>query len=395
MFTHRSGPRRGATPMLSLHTNMAALSAHVALGRAEGRTALAATRLGTGLRINSAMDDAAGLQIATRLAAQSHGMAMAVNNIQKSLSLLQTAEGALDESGAMLIRMKDLATQAADASSSPADRTALQAEFAALSHELSHIASGTTFGGAKLLLGDTTVEKATVAATAAAAATSAANAAGALGTAQNTYNNAVATDLAGSTPATRAALAAATGALAAATSFNAVSQVAATDAQSYAAKVAAATAVDGVFSKPVRFQIGASSGESMQVDLTVLLGTMHGALHAASSTYDTFGIDRNTNGTDLLLASTASATIDKLQSAIDAMAGVRSFLGATANRMGYVNSNLIHAQFNTTVARGRLVDTDFAQESADLVSNQLLTQAGGAVLRQSNSIASMLMSLLS
>jgi flagellin len=93
--------------MLSLHTNMASLSARAALGRAEGAMALAATRLGTGMRINSAMDDAAGLQIATRLAAQSHGMAAAVNNLQKSLSLLQTAEGALDESGARLIRMKD------------------------------------------------------------------------------------------------------------------------------------------------------------------------------------------------------------------------------------------------------------------------------------------------
>ncbi|HJV03216.1 MAG TPA: flagellin [Burkholderiaceae bacterium] len=380
--------------MLSLHTNIAALSAHVALGRAEGRTALAATRLGTGLRINSAMDDAAGLQIATRLAAQSRGMATAVNNIQKSLSLLQTAEGALDESGAMLIRMKDLATQAADASSSPADRVALQAEFAALGRELSHIASGTTFGGSKLLLGDTTAEKAAVAATAAAAATSAANAAGALATAQNTYNTAVAADLALSTPGTQAAVTAAAAAVAAATSLHTANQAAATDAQNYAVQVAAATAIDGVFSKPVRFQIGASASETMLVDLTAPLGAMHSALHAASSTYDTFGIQRSNDGTELLLASTASATIDKLQSAIDAVASTRSQLGATANRMTYVNGNLTHARFDTTVARGRIVDTDFAQESADLVSNQLLTQAGGAVLRQSNSMASMLMSLL-
>lgn len=380
--------------MLSLHTNMASLSADLALGRAEGRTALAATRLGTGLRINSAMDDAAGLQIATRLAAQGRGMAAAVNNIQKSLSLLQTAEGALDESGAMLIRMKDLATQAADGSSSPADRTALQAEFAALSHELSHISSGTTFGGTKLLLGDTTAERATVAATAAAAAASAANAAGALATAQNTYNSAVATDQAHSTPATQAALAAAAGAVTAATSLASVTQSASTDAQSYAAAVAAATAVDGVFSKPVQFQIGAAASETMTVDLTTQLGAMHAALHAAASTYDTFGIQRNNDGTDLLLASTASATIDKLQDAIEAVASVRSLLGATANRMSYVNGNLTHARFDTTVARGRIVDTDYAQESADLVSNQLLMQAGGAVLRQSNSIASMLMSLL-
>jgi flagellin len=121
--------------MLSLHTNSAMLSAQISLGRSEGRTAHAMTRLGTGLRINSAMDDAAGLQIATRLSVQTHGMAAAMNNIQKSLSLLQTGEGALQESSNILIRMNDLAIQAADGSASRSDRSALQAEFAALSQE--------------------------------------------------------------------------------------------------------------------------------------------------------------------------------------------------------------------------------------------------------------------
>ncbi len=381
--------------MLSLHTNMASLSAHVALGRSEGRMAHAATQLGTGLRINSATDDAAGLQIATRLAAQSHGMAMAVNNIQKSLSMLQTAEGALDESSTLLIRMKDLATQAADASSSPADRTALQAEYGALTHELSHISGGTTFGGSKLLLGDTTAEKTALAASATAATATAAGANAAMATAQTNYNNAIAADVAGSTPATQAARAAAAAAFAAASGIAGVAQAAATEAQTYAAAVAAATTVDGVFSKPVKFQIGASSSETMSVDLTAQLGAMHAALHAVSATYDTFGIERNSDGTELLTSGGASAMIDKLQSAIDAVAGVRSFLGATANRMDYVQGNLAHGQFDTTVARGRIVDTDYAQTSADFVTNQLLMQAGGTVLRQSNSISSMVMSLLS
>ncbi|MCS0592688.1 Lateral flagellin, partial [Massilia norwichensis] len=81
------------------------------------------TRLSTGYRINSAMDDAAGLQIATRLKAQSSGMAVAMRNTQNSISMMQTAEGALDEVTNILSRMKDLATQAADASSSDDDRT--------------------------------------------------------------------------------------------------------------------------------------------------------------------------------------------------------------------------------------------------------------------------------
>lgn len=380
--------------MLSLHTNTASLSALSSLGRTEGRMAHAMTRLGTGYRVNSAMDDAAGLQIATRLSAQSHGMAAAMGNIQKSLSMLQTAEGALGESGNMLVRMKDLAIQAADASATAADRSALQAEYTALSHELSHVSSGTTFGGARLLLGDTTAEKANVVAASAAAAAASGAAGAALATAQNNHNNALAADQAGSTAATRAALAAAAGAIVGASANAGLASAAALDAQQYANAVAAVTAVDGVFSKAVDFQIGASGKEVMTVRLTAQLDAMHAALHAAASTYDTFGIDRPGAGTDLLIASAASASIDKLQGAIDAVAGVRASLGASANRLGHADNNLANMRGNTSAAMGRIMDTDFAQASADMVSSQMLLQAGGSVLRQTNSISSMVMSLL-
>ncbi|MBJ7311536.1 flagellin [Rugamonas sp. CCM 8940] len=380
--------------MLSLHTNTASLSAQSSLRRTEGRMAIVMTRLGTGFRVNSATDDAAGLQIATRLLAQSHGMAAAMGNIQKSLSMLQTAEGALSESGNILIRMKDLAIQAADGSATDVDRGALQAEFTALSHELSHVSSGTTFGGARLLLGDTTNEKANVVAANAAAAAANGAAAAALATAQANHGAALAADQAGSTPATRAALGAAAGAVTNATANAAVASTAAQDAQQYATAVAAVTAIDGVFSKAVNFQIGASAGEVMNVQLTAQLDGMHTALHAAASTYDTFGIDRPGSGTDLVIASAASATIGKLQSAIDAVAGVRAGVGAIANRLNHTDNNLANMRANTTVARGRIMDTDFAQESANMISNQMLMQAGGSVLRQSNSISSMVMSLL-
>lgn len=380
--------------MLSLHTNTAALSAQISLGRSEGRVALAMTRLGTGFRVNSAKDDAAGLQIATRLSAQTHGMAAAMGNIQKTLSMLQTGEGALDESGTILIRMKDLAIQAADASASRSDRTALQAEFAALSHELGHISADTTFGGVKLLLGDTALEKASIAAAAVTAAASAAAAAAALATAQANLAAAIAADLAGSTPATQAARAAATGAATAAADTSSVAGTAANDAQQYATAVAAVAAVNGVFSQSVNFQIGASSSEVLTVSLTTQLDAMQSALHGASTTYDTFGVQRQGDGTDLVIASAASATINLVQSGIDAVAGVRASLGAIANRLSHAYNNLSNVAHNTTAARGRIMDTDYAQESASMISDQMLMKAGAVVLRQSGNIASMLMSLL-
>jgi flagellin len=141
--------------MLSLHTNAAALSAQNSISKTQAALTTSQTRLSTGFRVNSAMDDAAGLQIATRLKAQTSGMAVAMNNTQNSTSMLQTAEGAFNEVTNMLIRMKDLATQAADASSGAADQTAMQSEYDQLGQELGNVLKNTTFGGNPLLVAGT------------------------------------------------------------------------------------------------------------------------------------------------------------------------------------------------------------------------------------------------
>ncbi|NIU61386.1 MAG: Lateral flagellin, partial [Pseudomonas stutzeri] len=115
--------------MLSLHTNAASLSTQNALGGVQKNLSSSLTRLGTGFRINSAMDDAAGLQIATRMNAQSRGITVAMRNTQNGISMMQTAEGGLKEMSNILTRMKDLATEAANGSSTQEDRDALQAEY--------------------------------------------------------------------------------------------------------------------------------------------------------------------------------------------------------------------------------------------------------------------------
>ncbi|MGK5067598.1 flagellin [Janthinobacterium sp. RT4P48] len=282
--------------MLSLHTNNASLSAQNSIAKTQSQLSTSMTRLSTGYRINSAMDDAAGLQIATRLKAQTSGMTVAMSNTQNSTSLLQTAEGAFAEVTNMLVRMKDLATQAADASSNTADKTAMQAEYDALGLELSNVMNNTTFGGQKLLTG-------------------------------------------------------------------------------------------GTIATSMTFQIGAAKSETMSINLSTAMSSVGSALSAAAANFSAA-----TAGTEL--TANANAAIGSLVSAIDSISTVRSALGAAANRLDHVNSNLSNIATNTKAATGRIMDVDFATESSNMTSSQMLLQAGTAMLKQSNSMSSMVMSLL-
>ncbi len=136
---------------LSIHTNFASLTTQNQLNSTNKMLGTAMQRLGTGLRINSAADDAAGLQMATRLQAQSSGQKVGMRNAQDAVSMMQTAEGAMDEMSNIVQRMKDLATQSANGTSTADDRKAMDAEFVELRNELDNITNNTTFGGQNLL----------------------------------------------------------------------------------------------------------------------------------------------------------------------------------------------------------------------------------------------------
>lgn len=296
--------------MLSLHTNVASLSAQTSLTRTQTSLSTSMTRLSTGYRINSSMDDAAGLQIATRLKAQNSGMSVAMRNTQNSISLMQTADGALGEVNNILTRMKDLATQAADGSSSADDKSAMDAEYNSLTDELSNIFSNTKFGGTKLL----------------------------------------------------------------------------------------STAADGKLnsSSGLTFQIGADSSETMTANFDAELSGGSGVatkINAATSGFVSDG-SSSTPSTGTTLATNANAAIGNLSSAIDAVSTLRSKLGAVSNRLDHVYNNLSNISSNTQAATGRIMDVDFATESSSMTSNQMLMQAGTAMLKQTNSMSSMVMSLL-
>lgn len=273
--------------MLSLHTNAASLSAQNALGSTNKALSTSLTRLSTGYRVNSAMDDAAGLQIATRLNAQTRGQAVAMRNAQNGISMLQTAEGALEESTNILLRMKDLATEAASDTASTDDRTAIGAELTALQNELTNIFNNTAFGGRTLFTGS-------------------------------------------------AALATTT-----------------------------------------QFQIGASTAETMTLSGVTVPATL--ALAAAPAATD---------------AASYNTLIGTINTKITDLSTFRSQLGAVSNRLEHTYNNLGNMSNNTEAAKGRILDVDYASESANMTTKQMLMQAGTSMLKQSSSMSQLALSLL-
>jgi flagellin len=147
--------------------------------------------------------------------------------------------------------------------------------------------------------------------------------------------------------------------------------------------------VGGTVDEEMTFQIGASDTESMVIDLSDDMSSLNDAVSSVSINYSSAAA---TLGAEL--TGNANATIGSLEDALDAVSKVRSGLGAAANRLEHVYNNLANISTNTKAATGQIMDVDFASESANMTSNQMLLQASTAMLKQSNSMSSMVMSLL-
>ncbi|MFU0880996.1 flagellin [Kluyvera cryocrescens] len=277
---------------LSIFTNASSMASTNAMNKSNSMLSTAMERLGTGKRINSAADDAAGLQIATRLQGQTNGMTVAQRNISDATAMLQTAEGAFDEVNNIMYRMKDLATQASNDTNSAKDREALQSEMTELNSELKNIMSNTKYAGDNLFEG-----------------------------------------------------------------------------------------ANAKLGGTLNFQIGASTGEQLQVNVS-------GNLKAVSDSLTTLS-----NGTVDSFAN-AQTMITNLESAIEGVGTLRSTLGANINRLGHTAANLANMKDNTDLALGNIQDADYATEASTMSRNQLLAQTSMSMLKQSNSMSSMVMSLL-
>ncbi|NWA26274.1 flagellin FliC [Pseudomonas gingeri] len=280
---------------LSVNTNVTSLAVQQNLNNAASSLSTAMTRLSSGLRINSAADDAAGLQISTRMSSQIRGMTVAIKNANDGISLAQTAGGAMSTDTDILQRMRELAVQARNGTNSTADQTATNAEFAQMSDELTRIASSTQLNGKYLLNGSAGV---------------------------------------------------------------------------------------------VTLQVGANTGTANQISLN-----LSGKFDAVSLSVDS-GTLVLTGATSAAAASNIDNAITAIDAAIAAIGATQASLGASQNRLTSTISVLQNVDQNTTAAQGRIQDTDFAAETAELTKQQTLQQAATSVLAQANQLPSSVLKLL-
>jgi flagellin len=390
---------------ISVNTNVASLNAQRNLSKSSNDLQTSMERLSSGMRINSAKDDAAGLQITNRLTSQINGLAVAQRNANDGISIAQTAEGAMSASTDILQRMRDLALQSANGSNSSNDRSALQKEIVALQDELTRIATSTRFGDQQLLDGSYTAQSFQVGSNAgetismslasikdtdlgkvdaqdlAATNYNADN----IGIAAETLTFSV-TNAAG-TSALDVKLTVGMGAEDVADAINAgagsIGITATYDASagtlSFAAEngTTAATVASTVAADAGVFDTSAAALDSSYSDGSSTLGS-------AISAIDISGAD----GTG---AQAALASIDVAIKEIDSQ---RADLGAIQNRFSYTISNLANIQENISASRGRIQDTDFAVETANMTKNQILQQAGTSILAQANQLPQAALSLL-
>jgi flagellin len=278
----------------TINTNVMSLNAQRNLSSTQSSLATTMQRLSSGLRVNSARDDSAGLAIAERMSAQVRGMNVGVRNANDAVSLAQTAEGALGRITDNLQRMRELAVQSANASNSAADRDNLNTEYVELASEVERVLNNTVFSSSTNLLNET---------------------------------------------------------------------------------------------KTLTFQVGAKNTEYDQVDIALVdlrAGTGMAAVLTGKAAAGIGGAE----------ATNSLTAMTDLDSAIDEITSSRARFGAAANRFESVIGALQTSSENAAASRGRIVDADFAVETANLSRTQILQQAGSAMLAQANQMPQMVMNLL-
>lgn len=277
-----------------INTNLNSLNAQRNTSTSQMSLATSMQRLSSGLRVNSAKDDAAGLAIAERMSAQVKGMNVAVRNANDGISMAQTAEGALGKVGESLQRMRELAVQARNATNSDGDKDSLDKEYQQLSKEIQRVLGGTTFNG-KAIIGS--------------------------------------------------------------------------DADNLTFQVGANTTTNDIIEV---------STTDMTTDASIVAVTT-AAANIINSTTDVAAL---------------ATVIDNIDDAIDRVNTERAVFGATQNRFDSVISNLQVSVENQTAAKSRIMDADFASETANLSRAQILQQAGNAMIAQANQLPQQVLSLL-
>lgn len=379
-----------------INTNVASLNAQRNLTSSQSSLNTSLQRLSSGLRINSAKDDAAGLAISERFTAQIRGLDVASRNANDGISLAQTAEGALGEVTNNLQRIRELAVQSANASNSATDRAALQTEAAQLLSEVDRVANQTKFNGVALVDGSFTSAVFQVGA--------------------NSGETITVSSLVDANVAALGTVTAASGQSSAVTGISALGAPAAGSLVINGTDISTQIGAAGSSQQRVGQVVDAINNSSTTTGVNAAFDSATGRIVLSSAAdivvtgtddgtatgFDAAGTDGDatattTNGlTGLDLSSFAGASlaIQQIDSALGQVNSARATLGAIQNRFSSVVSNIASTSENLSASRSRIQDADFAKETASLTRGQILQQAGTAILSQANSAPQNVLSLL-
>ena len=325
---------------LYVNTNVSSLNAKRMLSNSTNSLDTTYKRLASGLRINSAKDDAAGLQISNRLTSQINGLEQGNRNAQDGISYAQTAEGAMDEMTTMYQRIRTLALQSANGTNSAKDRTALQEEVNQLCSEIDRISNDTTFGGEKILAGSS---QATVAADGVVTAGKVTDAKTISFQVGADANQLISIDMSAKNNGGE-------------------------DGQGYSvASMAASMGLTG--------QQGAVTGFTQ-------------------NKLSDGKVDPNGLTFDISTAEGAQAVLGNIDKFIGAVDSKRAELGAVQNRLESTIRNQSNVSENVSDARSRIRDTDFATETANMTQQSIIQQASQSILSQANQRPQLALSLL-
>ncbi|ELR65122.1 Flagellin protein FlaD [Photobacterium marinum] len=380
---------------VTVNTNVSAMTAQRYLGQATEAQSNSMERLATGSKINSAKDDAAGLQISNRLETQSRGLDVAVRNANDGISMAQTAEGSMQETTSILQRMRDLSLQSANGSNSQEDRDSIQEEVTALNDELNRIAETTSFGGTKLLNGTFGSRSFQVGADSGEAV-------------QMNFKN-IRSDEAkmGGSMLVSTKTAPADSTLKADTTIG----LTVTDKISGVATDISVDLVKGDDIEEIATringqndQINASVSEKGELQLFTTEGTVGvktGAMTMVGSdgkdvdaTIGGVAADKTVSEIDVTSVGGAQQAVAVLDGAMKYVDSHRAELGASQNRLNHTINNLDNVNENVNASNSRIRDTDFAKETTNMTKNQILSQASTSILAQAKQAPQAALSLL-
>ena len=390
---------------LSINTNIASLTAQRAMLNSNSALETSFERLSTGKRINSAADDAAGLAIGKDLESRVSGLNQAVRNVNDGISMVQIAEGALDEVTSILQRMRDLSVQAANGSLSATEQGYLDAEHSKLATTLGTVIDQSQFNGTDLV-SDSAQTTVTIQSGADASDTTSINFKAMTETLLGVSASEISLDGTSQVKEAQLRTGVAVSGIANVHSvtINGVKYSGAsanlTTGDLLASNLADATADDGTVLSTL-FNVTATAGGSAETGITLKFESkVNGNNPEATYTLAVDSTDTDSQftqgslGSNTAGASKASDAITAIDNALAMVASERATLGATQQQLESTVRNLANVAENTSAAAGRIMDTDYAAETANLTKAQILQQAATSVLAQANAQPQSVLSLL-